>query len=315
MLLPLYFIQIMICVFLFLALCKHYDGVILPEIKDNLKVNTSVAFRTRAKNKLVGIFKTKRDTTAATSDEQSLIDVKSLSHSDHVELRKSALTFYLNGLHDVLYGPESMEDPISIVRTVHAIYSTLHNSYVFFSWHEAEWKLQGTADVRFLNLQFPIYVHTHCNGCLCYYYKSLLLQAMYEFLSSAAATLLTKIKDYPGFTILMKILVLLMIFFKCRMLSDFSQTNHPVISCLLKNLAVKDESSLKIISTDFFIHYQKMIKDVLELLISNCVKLKPPVAEWIFAVPMLHFVMQKCKPFEQLEEMTWNHDNLTRQVY
>ena len=138
---------------------------------------------------------------------------------------------------------------------------------------------------------------------------------MYEFLTSAAESLLNSLNSYPGFTVLLKVLVLSIIFYKCRMLARFSQENRLAVSYLLKNLAIKDDSSLKIISTEFFVHYQKPIKQLLELLIGNSVKLKPPVSEWIFAVPLLHFAMDKCKPYGQLEGMTWDHDNLTRQVY
>ena len=135
---------------------------------------------------------------------------------------------------------------------------------------------------------------------------------MYEFLTSTIANLMTTIKTNPGFTFVMKILVLLIIFFKCEMLNRFSQANHSAISYLLKNLAVKDESSLQIISTGFFVHYQKSIQRVLEALISNSVKFKQPVIEWMFAIPLLHFVVKKCKPYEQLEGMTWDHDDLTK---
>ena len=138
---------------------------------------------------------------------------------------------------------------------------------------------------------------------------------MYEFLTSATTSLMTTINTHPEFTFLLKIIVLLMVFYKCEMLNRFIQTNHSPLSCLLKNLAVKDESSLKIISNDFFVHYQKSVTSMLELLISNSAKFKQPVAEWVFAVPLLHFMIKKCsKAYEQLEGMSWDHDNSTRQV-
>ena len=124
---------------------------------------------------------------------------------------------------------------------------------------------------------------------------------------------MTTINTYPKITFLLKIIVLLMIIFKCKMLNRFIQANRSTISYLLKNLAVKDESSLNIIGTGFFVHYQKSITDILELLIGSCVKLKQPMAEWIFAVPLLHFVTKRCQPYEQLEGITWD-DNLIRRV-
>lgn len=135
---------------------------------------------------------------------------------------------------------------------------------------------------------------------------------MYEFLTSTSVSLMSTINASSNLTFLQKVLVLLVIFYKCKMLDHFSQTNHPAIKCFLKNLGVNDGSCL---STEFFVHYQKSIAEVLRILISNSVKLKPPTAEWIFAVPLLHFMMNKCKPYEQLKGMTWDHDNSARRVY
>ena len=102
----------------------------------------------RAKNALFGLFS--RSQTTISGGEQSLIDIKSLSQSDHAELRKRALSIYLNGLQDVLYGPESIVDPINIIRTVHSMYLSLHNSYVSYVYHgqlEVDWRMKETTDV------------------------------------------------------------------------------------------------------------------------------------------------------------------------
>ena len=48
-----------------------------------------------------------------------------------------------------MYGPEPMDDPINAIRTVYAIYASLDSSYVYFNWHEEEWKLQETTNVSF----------------------------------------------------------------------------------------------------------------------------------------------------------------------
>ena len=122
----------------------------MPEIKDkhlNTNVGRGAKAKAKAKKTFAAIFKIKKESSALFSDEQGLIDVKLLSHSQHVELRKSALTFYLNNLYDVLYGTKSMEDPINIVQTVYAIYATLHNSYVHFHWNETDWRFQEIVDV------------------------------------------------------------------------------------------------------------------------------------------------------------------------
>lgn len=122
----------------------------MPEIKDK-SLSVNVGRGAKAKKKLAAFFGIKKESS---SDEQGFIDVKSLSHSQHVELRKSALTFYLNGLCGILHGPESMEDPVGIVKTVFAIYATLYNSFVFFKWDETSWRFQETAEVSFLIYTF-----------------------------------------------------------------------------------------------------------------------------------------------------------------
>ena len=131
-----------------LAKIKHYDGVIWPEIRDmNYAIDSNVGFKEKAKS-FFGIFKNQ---TTLFSSEQGLIDVTKLSQSDHVALRKNTLSIYLNGLQGILCGPESVSDPINIVRTVHAMYSSLHNSYVTYPYYgqqyEDDVRLKETTDV------------------------------------------------------------------------------------------------------------------------------------------------------------------------
>ena len=140
---------------------------------------------------------------------------------------------------------------------------------------------------------------------------------MYEFLTSSASSLVKTMASHPRFSGLVKVLVLLMLFYKCEMLDKFSSSklNHYNLRNLLQNLAVRDESTYQLISTKFLDHYHKSVKEMLDKLIGNAVKFKPPIAEWIFAVPLLHFVLKKCKPFEQLEGTSMDYDDLTKQVY
>lgn len=147
-------------------MCKHFDGVILPEIKDQkgFSVNANVGFGTKAKNKFFRLFKAKKEKESS-SDEQALIDIKSLPRTHHVELRKNALAIYLSSLWDTLCGPESMDDPVNVVRTVHAIYATLDNSSVLFSCNEIDWRLPETTDVSL----FPLFV---CASISCMYHSA-----------------------------------------------------------------------------------------------------------------------------------------------
>lgn len=140
---------------------------------------------------------------------------------------------------------------------------------------------------------------------------------MYEFLTSSATSLVTAMATYPRFCGLVKVLVLLVIFYKCELLNKFScvKQNRFNIVKLLQNLAVKDQPSYQLISTNFLSHYHKSVEDVLKILIGNAVKFSPPIIEWIFAVPLLHFVQKKCRPFEQLEGTSIDFDDSARQVY
>lgn len=134
---------------------------------------------------------------------------------------------------------------------------------------------------------------------------------MYKFLTSMVSSLVETIFAHPSSCFLVKILVLLMIFYKCEMLTSFSssKTQWSTLCSLLRNLAIEDESSCQILSADFVIHYAKSIGEILEILIGNAVKLNPPITEWIFAVPLLHFVTKYCKPYEQLEGISWDYDS------
>ena len=137
---------------------------------------------------------------------------------------------------------------------------------------------------------------------------------MYEFLTSMAASLVKTMLTHTSSCFLAKILVLLMIFYKCEMLTRFSssKTHCYTISNLLQNLAIKDELSCQIVSADFVIHYAKSIGEILDTLIGNAIKFNPSITEWIFAVPLLHFVMKNCKPYEQLEGISWDYNDFKK---
>ena len=99
------------------------------------------------------------------------------------------------------------------------------------------------------------------------------------------------------------------------MLPTFSsyECNRHIISILLQNLAIKDSESYQVVRTLFFKTYEKFVEDILNILISNAVtKFVPPMSEWIFAVPLIHF-MKKCVPFDHVQGLTWELvNNLTR---
>ena len=135
---------------------------------------------------------------------------------------------------------------------------------------------------------------------------------MYKFLTSVAESLVKKIiAANSDSCFFIKNLVLLLIIYKCEMLADFSsdKTNHSTMQSLLKNLAIKDKSSCQILSADFVIHYTNLIVKILDTLIGNAIKFSPPITEWIFAVPLLHFVMKECEPYRQLKGVSLDDPN------
>lgn len=139
---------------------------------------------------------------------------------------------------------------------------------------------------------------------------------MYEFLTSGVASLIQSSTTYPVSNFLVKALVLLLIFFKCKMLNKFcsDQKNDSVLSDLLRGLTIKDEQN---ISSEFFAHYQHSLIDILKMIIDNMNnKFNTPLTEWIFVIPLYHFLIKKCEPFAQLQWIEWDYnDNLARQVY
>ena len=157
-------------ILIFLATCKHYDGVIWPEIKDkNFCADTNVGLGTRLMNTVFGLFKNKKESTTVSSGEKILIDIKSLTESDHMDFRKKALHIYLNGLRDALFGTKSIDDPVNVIGTVYAIYLSLHNSFIH-DRYEHHWRFNETANVSiyiyivyYMNVN--VYVYLNCRQC------------------------------------------------------------------------------------------------------------------------------------------------------
>lgn len=140
---------------------------------------------------------------------------------------------------------------------------------------------------------------------------------MYKFFLFVANSLLQKIASHSADSGLVKILVLLMIVFKCNMLHRFSsnEDNRFIVKNMLKNLAITNYMSYQIVITTLPISYRPTIKAVLDQVIINAVnKFSPPLTEWIFAVPLVHFVTEKCKPNQRLEGIGWDFDEKSDQM-
>ena len=128
--------------FNFLGVYKHYDGIIWAEILDYIALGIGkkgwFSFLTRRNRKKVA---------AASSDEHTYLDVKSMTDQTHLDFRNEALNLYLNDVEDVLCGVEPINDPVNVINQVYTIYASLHNSYLSYDNHETNWKYDEFTEV------------------------------------------------------------------------------------------------------------------------------------------------------------------------
>ena len=131
---------------------------------------------------------------------------------------------------------------------------------------------------------------------------------MYQLLLVVAKSLHTSITEDPKQPSLITVLTLLMIYYKCMLLEKFSAGggNHDIIVTLFQSLTI-DYSSYQEACDKLLIHYKKSVLQILDIMIFNAItKFKQPIAEWIFAVPLIHFLSEQCKPFEVLHTISWD---------
>ena len=130
---------------------------------------------------------------------------------------------------------------------------------------------------------------------------------MYQLLLFVTDSLFTNITSNPNQSYLIKMLTLLLIYFKCTLLDKFSANsgNHGLIITLLRNLAING-SSYQEACYKVFIHDKESVLQALDIMIVNVTKLTPPVTEWIFAVPLMHLLSELCQPFGVLQSISWD---------
>ena len=131
---------------------------------------------------------------------------------------------------------------------------------------------------------------------------------MYQLLLTTAKSLHSSITEDPNQPCLIRVLTLLMMYFKCMLLGKFSAdgSNRNFIVTLFRSLTI-DHSSYQEACNKLFIYYQKSVLDILHIMIGNAItKFKQPITEWIFAVPLIHLLSEQCKPFEALHSISWD---------
>ena len=136
---------------------------------------------------------------------------------------------------------------------------------------------------------------------------------MYQYLGFATHSLVSTINAWPDYSFFIRILILLMIYYKCKMLSKFCNdvANQFLLSGLLQNLAVDKSSYEEAVEKIFNAHHHS-IEEILKLLFKGAVQYRPPLKEWIFAVPLMHLMTKQCHPFEELQIVSWNFDQKTQ---
>ena len=115
---------------------KYYDGIVWPEILDVKAANES--WFSKARDWWSG----KSRSAAITPDESTSSregDIKGFTHQDHIYFRKHALNLYLNELLNDFATITLRDDPIEIIRTVHAVYASVSSSYLYYDKGEYPW--------------------------------------------------------------------------------------------------------------------------------------------------------------------------------
>ena len=132
---------------------------------------------------------------------------------------------------------------------------------------------------------------------------------METWLILATHSLTNNIKKQPTKCYLNNILCLLIIYFKLEMLNDFcSKSEHTeLVTILLRNLAVDSSSVLKSEVLKFKVYDKLSLQSLLNF-INKAIKFHPFLTEWIFAIPLVHFLMGQ---HTNLNNVAWNEDPST----
>jgi len=127
----------------FIATYQRYDGILWPELVDTGGI--TVPF---IKINLFG----RQETSDSAKYKENFINVKDFSLREHKQYRKDTLMKYLNVLSNFAVRNFS-GDPVQFVRTVVAIYLSVHNCYLYYDDQEKTWNFgTETSEVRYSQL-------------------------------------------------------------------------------------------------------------------------------------------------------------------
>jgi len=137
--------------FLYVAVYKRCDGIILPEHTQPPSGENSGIL-----GAITNYFRPGDEPSADTCNGVKLssfnCDTKTLQHKNHVELRKNALFMHLENVYETLCGKKAMENPVGCVESVYAIYSSLNQNFLCYKssngYSDHPWNFSDTEKVQ-----------------------------------------------------------------------------------------------------------------------------------------------------------------------
>ena len=128
---------------------------------------------------------------------------------------------------------------------------------------------------------------------------------MGNWLIQTTHLLTENIKKQPTKSYFKNILSLLLIYLKLNVVQDLSKDAMQT-STLLRNLAIDSLSLLETEVKVFSIAYGKLFLQSLLKFLNGVISSQPTVIEWIFAIPIVHFLtgQQNC-----VNVVDWNEDH------
>ena len=78
------------------------------------------------------------------------------------------------------------------------------------------------------------------------------------------------------------------------------------MKCLL-HMIIVDDSLFENSVRPLWIHYTNALPNSILTIIKGAINFPSALAEWIFAIPLVHFLEEQCKPFDKLHSIEWEY--------
>ena len=120
--------------------------------------------------------------------------------------------------------------------------------------------------------------------------------------------LLNSFRNMSKNSIVKNVLCVLIIYSKLNFLVEFCSHKENAYSmrCLLYNMII-DESSFENNVKPLWNYYTDLLPNSIITIVKEAINFSPPLAEWIFAIPLVHLLKEQCKPFSVLGSIEWEH--------